>query len=857
MSTQPESRLEAFKILYKHRVLPDDVLDVLDGFEKEGKLNDIYMDMFADQFQKRLLFEQSERERKQDERLEIEPQINKKSEEFQKDIEKLEKTPFQSKKIPEPWEKQGTAVVEQEQNIVDSLREKVSELQGPEIGPPYEPRSSIEIMQDKFADLKIQEPNLMNVDEKNYPTWEEHLQTKQKEFGKELGLGTRAIAEGVAGVPGIIYDPMSYIVTPLFNLFVKNKRKPKVARKMMSEFLDELGVPKPETESEKLMSQFNEFFAGSIGEVSVYNVIRKILSKSISPVTRKVIEILESKPGTQAVSAGVAGIASEKIGQEAQKSELTPGEQIAARLIGSTAAGMATGKAMDLSKSKIIPNEIPSLTSITKEKASEAGLKSREQQIKEINDRREIIKTAKEFDIPLYKHNLEKPKTPFLKYIQRMKESIPIGIGNKLVNQEEEKVRAIKSWLSEKNADSSGSLLEPIYNNLIENHKATLNMLTNRKKNIINSIDNKAIVNYPNTKMKIRDLYNSNKRMGSAQPLLKLLKEQDEAFKNGSFNLELFDEKRSRIGELLDRSELDEIRTAANKAKKELYSATKKDMALHIKKYAGVNKLKEWNDTFSKIARMIEVTEKTSLKQILRKGTVTPETVKLIVHSNYTSIAKELYKKLDDEGKHLVKSELLRKAYNEATNGIEFSPSKFRHSIEDTANTLNIFLSQKEIKQYEGLNKLIQVTERSEQIKKGKGGLYPFLGVGIIGTLSAELLGGYGHETAAIVAAPMVIGLLSRITENPTITKLLIKIPDMIPGSKEEEAAFKRVIDLIQREAENIKEFEKIEELEEDENYIKSKKLYLEKSEEDKKYIKQKKLYPEQIKLKDRQGNFY
>lgn len=800
---ESNKKTEAFMRLYQFNMLPQDVMTIVKKYEENGTLDQV-KDILAESYSQGL----------QKEGRPYRPKRLKESiSEFQDEISSLEGLE------PQQWEKQddmfdfekGEAVINQEKKIKRSLQDKIKELKSRKKPMHMLTQSDLTTTEDtKYQELidkinsipvvEAEEPNFIDIPQR-MPTWEEHRKAREAEVGRGLGIGTRKIAEGVAGFGGMVYDPASYLMAPIINLFVKEKRRPQVLKQRVSNVLTELGVPNPENESERLLGQFVEFSSGAIGEVSFYKAITSLLGKATRPVTQKVLEKLTEQPGTQMIASGVSGAASE----EAKQRGMSPGAQIATSLISGTAAGMGTSAV--LRPPQMIPKDLPELTSVTRQKAAAAGA------IEDIDKQatREMLEVAKEYDIPIYKSNIQKPEKPFGKYIQRMKESLPLGTGSKLVEQEHRKVNAIKNFLTEHNASRADSLLEPIYNNLKDNHKLLLTKLVKKKNSIINSIDTQAVVQYPNTLKKIRKLIWHNKRLGQTEELVKLLKGYRESLRKGTFNLRLFDEKRSQLGTLFQKSELGEVRDLANKAKSELYKEMRKDMAIHIRKYAGRKKVQEWNDTFKELADMIEKTEKTSLKNILNKGEVTPETVDLIVYSNYPSLAKILYRKLDNDGRKLVKSALLRKAYKSAIDGNEFSPTRFRQAIEETSNTLNIFMNKKDIKKYEGLNRVIQATERSEEIKKGRGGLYPFLGVGIIGTTAAELTTGYGKQTAAIFATPMILGLLSNITENTTISKLLLKIPDFAAGSPEESAAIKRVIDLIQIEADKMKEFERVE----------------------------------------------
>lgn len=98
-------------------------------------------------------------------------------------------------------------------------------------------------------------------------------------LGRSMGLGTRGIAQGVAGLAGIVNDPFAY----LLNLGVEAAGGPEEAfpplRQGVSELLTEAGLPEAETKGERIAEAITEGGAAGLATMGIGS-IPAIISKA-------------------------------------------------------------------------------------------------------------------------------------------------------------------------------------------------------------------------------------------------------------------------------------------------------------------------------------------------------------------------------------------------------------------------------------------------------------------------------------------------------------------------------------------------------------------------------------------------
>jgi hypothetical protein len=122
-------------------------------------------------------------------------------------------------------------------------------------------------------------------------------------IGRGLGLAARDAIEGVVGPA---YDLIGRGINatgilPAIGIGPINA---------LSHNLTTLGLPKPETQTERMISAVQQPVIGTVGPLAA----GRAMSNAATPVVRTVGEALKSQPGVQAVSAGVGGAVGEATG---------------------------------------------------------------------------------------------------------------------------------------------------------------------------------------------------------------------------------------------------------------------------------------------------------------------------------------------------------------------------------------------------------------------------------------------------------------------------------------------------------------------------------------------------------------
>ena len=136
-----------------------------------------------------------------------------------------------------------------------------------------------------------------------------------------LGLGTRDVVTGLAGIPTMLGDATNTLLNqiPGVNLQMPSQ--------MLQQGLTDIGLPQAETKQERLVSAGVQ---GASGALSGYGAA-KTGSGAIST-------LLQQKPGTQVISGGAAGLSS----QGAAEAGYGPVAQMGAGLIGGVAPAAVT-----------------------------------------------------------------------------------------------------------------------------------------------------------------------------------------------------------------------------------------------------------------------------------------------------------------------------------------------------------------------------------------------------------------------------------------------------------------------------------------------------------------------------------
>lgn len=120
------------------------------------------------------------------------------------------------------------------------------------------------------------------------------------QLGRQAGLTVRHAVEGVASVPGMFIDPFQRLLGG------------RTMSEGVSSMLDRAGLPRAETDAEKLVGAVSRAMAGAGGSAAAARAIPQALAASPAVVNN----VFAQAPGAQVAQAGIGAGASEAARQE-------------------------------------------------------------------------------------------------------------------------------------------------------------------------------------------------------------------------------------------------------------------------------------------------------------------------------------------------------------------------------------------------------------------------------------------------------------------------------------------------------------------------------------------------------------
>jgi hypothetical protein len=141
-------------------------------------------------------------------------------------------------------------------------------------------------------------------------------------LGRQLATTARAALAGPT-------SPITMIADPLANLMnlAAGRQIAAPPSQTIEQALTGLGLPEPQTQRERMVYETSKAMAGSGGGVGLARMLQPMAT---TPTGQNVAGLLAAAPGAQIVGTGV----SEMAGQAARQAQATPGQEIAARLLG-------------------------------------------------------------------------------------------------------------------------------------------------------------------------------------------------------------------------------------------------------------------------------------------------------------------------------------------------------------------------------------------------------------------------------------------------------------------------------------------------------------------------------------------
>jgi hypothetical protein len=571
------------------------------------------------------------------------------------------------------------------------------------------------------------------------------------------GVGAVPGAIAGAGITGLVIPAVDTAVSTINSMF---GTKYTTATDAFNDLLTRIGVPEPDTEAERIVQSISQGAAaggaGAAGGQALAQFGRGAVTKGVGKALAAGVP--------QQILGGAGAGAGQSIAQEAGAG---PAVQIGAGLGGSVLGSALGGIRTAPSAGVTAPIE----------EAAEAGVR---------------VMTS----------DVRPPQNFMSRWMQQLQEKIPVfGTGKVRQMQQGERVAAVRNLMEEFGADDVVNVADDIMDDLAITHSANLEKFGKQKMNVIRELSEpstpvpvtNALDTIDGELSRLRSLNNPE-----VQPIIDRMEGWKGSIQNQ--DLENIESLRSIVGESY--RGLDEgIRSTGQKSLNKVYTSLRRDMAEYIEATGGKDAISDWEGAMSALHGMSTDMKSSAFKTALNRGDVTPETVNRLLFSQKPSDVRRLFNNLSADGKATARTAILAKIAKNPSNFLpgteDISPDKFLSAIKKLGTQTGVFFGPDEMKQLEGLTRVLDVTKRAGQAAATPPTGVTLLPVAITGGL-AQIFGNGIEGALGTLAAGAGIGGAARIYESAPIRNILMELPTVVKGTPEEAALFKRLLETAQ-----------------------------------------------------------
>ena len=588
--------------------------------------------------------------------------------------------------------------------------------------------------------------------------------SKTADLERQLGLTARYGAQGLAGVAGIAYDPIAAVQNYLFG----TETQP--LREQVKRALTDLGVPEPETATERVIGAISEGAVGAGGQAALARGAERALTAGAQRVAGQ----LAAQPGAQAAAGGTGGGAAQAVAEAGGG----PGAQLAAGLAGGIAGGRAAGI-----RTEAPPAAVPA-----------------------------AVREAEDVGIRVMTTDVLQPTTFAGRWLQRTGEMIPgAGTGGPRAAQQQERIDAsvdlLRNYGVTEASAADNTIISNVAKDLLARRGENLTKYTGMKTEVIDRLSQpNSTVPVAKSVAKIDEEIARLNKISPTQfkPVIdRLITWRDDLTGTREINLPngqkqvvvqgqplaTIEVLRKQIGEAFTDPSLAAVRSEGEKVLSRIYAPLREDMADYIKANGQRRDFDKWNIANKQLASMAGELELGAMKAALAKGDTSPEVIRTMLFSAKPSDVKALYRGLSAEGKRNARTAVLQEAFNKVGGNFEnLSPDQFKRQLIRLGTPIGVFFSGQDLKAVEGLIRALKMTEQA-----GRAGVSPPTGVQAVPVVGAavltDILGGAG---AGIVGGA-TIGGIARLYESAPVRNILLKLPQVAKGSQQEQELIKQL----------------------------------------------------------------
>ena len=558
------------------------------------------------------------------------------------------------------------------------------------------------------------------------------------QIGRQLGLTARAGIQGATALPGLVAEPIrqGLNLIPGVNFPPQNQA--------VSDFLTQLGLPQPQTPTERIAGAGAEAMAGAGGVAG--------LARNLSGPIAQTLAASPSQQIAGGLGAGLAGAGTAETGGG-------PLAQFAASLAGGLGGAGLAGLRMQPPK-PVAP----------------------------------AISGAEQQGINVLTSDIKQPGNFASKWLQSTGERIPLaGTGGLRQAQQSQRVDAVKNVLRDFGADDAVQASDKVMLDLMKTRSGALNKYSSLKNEVIDRLDVAGIVPVNKAVNQIDDQINNLTSLNTKEvaPIIARLQDFKESIQGqGLKNVETL---RKQLGESFKAPDLASVRNTGEKIVGKIYGSLREDMGNFIKSVGNRRDIDKWSLANKRLANLAGEINKGTLKSVLSRGDATPEVVRQMLFSKKPSEVKLLYKNLSPKGRANARIAILNEAAIKS-GGIEnISPDRFSGQVKKLGDSIGVFFSGDDLKRVEGLTRALDLTKRASE-----AALNPPTGVQVAIPVGAAVLADMLGSGGAAVGAGATVGIAARLFESAPVRNILTKLPSVTRGSPEESALFKRLLSAIQ-----------------------------------------------------------
>jgi hypothetical protein len=608
----------------------------------------------------------------------------------------------------------------------------------------------------------------------------------------------RGVAGGVASTLGTVVDPATAVINTILDAVGAPKEiRGQTLGSATKNLLDLIGVPQSETMAAKIVESASRGLGGAATGIGAGQAVAGMAPALGASKLGAIGQNLASGPVQQAMGEVGANVAPE-IAREIGASPLV---QAGVSLAGSV-GGSALGNSMNLRPGAVNPMQ-------------------------------SVVDDATRFRTQPMTSDIFQPRTFAGKTGQALAEKIPIaGTGSTRAAQQANRIEDMRDTLRRFGAYDSAQASDDVMADLLSKKELNTARWSGMKNKVIDDLSFKNIADDTGAGGPVQIAATSGQDVSRIVPMPLATKKIDDsiAFLKGLKNPSLWDTYikelesfkgsidgqdlrnveigRATIGDVFGASENDSVKrigkklVTGTKTEPGIYAAVNDDMGNYIKKAGSEAQYNRWKIGNNELSKMMDELDLDILKNTLEKGVDRPEVVKNMIRSKDRSVLESLNRNLNAKGREAAKTAIMQ----DVANKVGDSPDKFVSEIERMAKSgdpVGVFFKGDDLKVVEGLTRVLKATKRASE-----AALNPPTGVQAVIPLSLIGMGGgsvalekyFGQGLPGLLGSAAVVGGIgggARIYESPAVRNILMRLPAIKPGAKEETALFNRLFEVI------------------------------------------------------------